>query len=125
GTDQAKFQWQQVVLAIHPPPYFGIPWLGWYNRYKYLKQPANSDPSDDNTFSITGTNYCTSPSDNSGTPPPANTPVPVGRYFYVPESTLEQAYRYGWEYGVLAVPFKYQLSQGKDLQGQATLGGYL
>lgn len=50
--------------------------------------------------------------------------VPYGTELYVSAADAKNAVRLGWEYGVLAIPFKIQLTGKNSLSGEASVGGY-
>jgi hypothetical protein len=61
-------------------------------------------------------------------PGAGSTPCPrlyEGTQVEIPAKYLADAYRVGWDYGALVVPFKMQLSDGKPFTGSASVGGYL
>lgn len=51
--------------------------------------------------------------------------LPEGTVANVDAELLPKAARTGWEYGILAIPFKLQLAHGKALTSTATGGGYV
>lgn len=51
--------------------------------------------------------------------------VHEGDEFYINANDLDNVWRAGWEYGALAVPFKFQLSKGGTVTSQTSVGPYL
>jgi hypothetical protein len=82
---------------------------------------------------ITEANKLLRPTDDKGQPLPVpvcaaiGTTPPIlteGDTLYVASGETDNAIRFGWDYGALAVPFKIQLAGKHSISGTSTLGGY-